>query len=130
MRIFNASPQEPDAPGPEFAIADHKFRARAYLPAGALSNLFYAGQASDLPARAVGFINLIRAALPGEQQDEFTDLVYGQELQVGIELLEEIATWLVEELCARPTTPSSGSLAGSTPTPATSEGGSGESGES
>lgn len=118
MRIFDL-PDPPTLPGPEFQLGEEKFQCQPTLPAGSLNNLFTGVTNSDPGLKATALIRMIQSALDADGRIRFDALIYSTTSYVPLELLQDVAEWLAEEYTSRPSLPSSGSSAGSTPMPAT-----------
>ena len=107
---------------PTFSVAGHEFKALPEPPGGALADLLWTFQA-DTATKAAGLIRFIEGVLSDEAAEQFRLVIHSKDTIVPVQVLAEIAGWLVEEYTDRPTTPSSGLVAGSGSTPATPEGG-------
>lgn len=107
---------------PTFTIAERSFTALAEPPGGALSDYFWLFT-ERIEVKAAGLVRFIEACLPDEDAAEFQAAIHDKRHVVPLSTLSEIAQWLVEEYTSRPTTPSSGSVGGSVPTPGSPEGG-------
>lgn len=107
---------------PTFSVAGVEFKALGEPPGGALADFFYTFN-SAIEVKAAGLVRFIQGCLPDEAAEEFEIVIHDKETIVPLRLLSDIAKWLVEEYASRPTTPSSGLVAGSTPTSDTPEGG-------
>lgn len=111
VRDFTAARDEHDGTPLVFSLAGQEFTCRRKLAAGHLLDISAAGAT---PAAISAFL---RAAMHGESWERFHDLMYdpdalGPEQPLDPDLLEDICTWIVEELTARPTRPPSGSARG------------------
>lgn len=116
-------PIEPTlADPPTFSVAGRSFKALPEPPGGALADFFYTFT-STIEVKAAGLVRFIEGCLPDDAAEEFELAIHDKDTIVTLKQLSEIAKWLVEEYHNRPTTPSSGLVAGSAPTSGTPEGG-------
>lgn len=107
---------------PTFNVAGQEFKALPEPPGGALADFFWI-YSSEVHVKAAGLVRFIEACMSDEQAEAFRIAIHDKDTIVPLSQLADIAQWLVEVYNDRPTTPSSGLVAGSTPTPGTPEGG-------
>lgn len=119
-RDFPIMPTRDDPP--TFSVAGREFKALPEPPGGALSDFFWIFS-ERIEVKAAGLVRFIEACMPDEQAEAFRLAIHDKDTIVPLSQLADIAQWLVEVYNDRPTTPSSGLVAGSAPTPGTPEGG-------
>lgn len=119
-REFVLNPTTADPP--TFSIAGRDFKCLANPPAGVMTDLVISADGSP-SAQTAGLVGFIKGCLSDAESDAFSLLIYDKDTIIPVETLMQIAEWLVTEYTDRPTTPSSSSQPGSTPTAATSEDG-------
>lgn len=116
-RDFTLTPTEKDPP--TFSVAGREFKCLVQPPAGVLTDLVATADKSDA-AKVSGLVEFIGGCLAEADAEQFELVIHDKDTIVPIDTLNDIAQWLIEEYTGRPTTPSSTSQPGSTPTAATS----------
>lgn len=119
-REFAIEPSKADPP--TFSVAGRSFKCLAEPPAGVLTDILTA-IGGDVPVQAQGIVNFVTGCLTDADAEAFELLIHDKDTVVPLVTLGAVVEFLIEEYNGRPTTPSSVSAGGSTPTPDTSEDG-------